>query len=366
MHRFLRKIYISLLTIITVIITMFATTYAWVGILSNSTFEKFELNIRANKLKNYNLLVSGDDENYFESIPSAVIKKQILNNMGIDCNYDPYTQSQLIDDKFMKNNYMEQVTTYIRSDNTLDDFKYMPYLNNGDTTLKKTNKYFKFDIYLKVIPTSGVIENENSININLVLNNIENTITGTKSVGTLLNANHFSYAPSDNYNVLNNIPRTFSIDSSNAARFSLSIYNPISVADKYTTDLLPNKTLIYQGGSYEPSYNDGIYNLGGILPEEDNFAIQELNSIYKVNIKMDDKYLNRKDLECKSENSMIWKSPELNDSQNYLGIQNGIQTKMKITVCFWFEGWDADCINFINKSNAILNLVFASDIDDEN
>ena len=51
------------------------------------------------------------------------------------------------------------------------------------------------------------------------------------------------------------------------------------------------------------------------------------------------------------------------EENEYLGVKNGTQTKMKITVYFWFEGWDADCISAIDQKSVSLNLKFTSDIE---
>ena len=63
---------------------------------------------------------------------------------------------------------------------------------------------------------------------------------------------------------------------------------------------------------------------------------------------------------------------ELNRNNNVLadtdlgfGIINGKRTEMKITVDFWFEGWDADCFEIINRSPVTLNLVFSTAKDEK-
>ena len=84
----LRKILISIFTILVVIITTFATTYAWVGILNASSIDQFKLNLKVNELNNYKLLISPTEDGEFtESVDEKgmlVIKKQILSNMGIN------------------------------------------------------------------------------------------------------------------------------------------------------------------------------------------------------------------------------------------------------------------------------------------
>ena len=43
---------------------------------------------------------------------------------------------------------------------------------------------------------------------------------------------------------------------------------------------------------------------------------------------------------------------------------DGVQTKMKISVYLWFEGWDADCLKAIVRRPVTLNLTFTSGTDD--
>ena len=69
--------------------------------------------------------------------------------------------------------------------------------------------------------------------------------------------------------------------------------------------------------------------------------------------------LNRGDLELTKENAL------LTDSNLGFGIINGQRTKVKITVDFWFEGWDADCFEIINRSPVTLNLVFSTAKDEK-
>ena len=355
MQKILNKIFISVLSCCTILVTVVTTTYAWVGITQNSSISSFDLNLKSEKANDYSLLISGDDIVYSNFIDSATIKKQILLNRGIACNYDSTTQAQMIEYLFAKNSNLDQATTYIKNDNSLDDFYTFSDLEKGDMTLIKTNNYFKFDIYLKIEPSIKYDINTNIVS-KLYLANISNSLKGTLCKGSLSNGNPFIANPSSQFGILNSIPNIFIIDSSYATRFSLSIYNPIPVFEQYNSQL-PHKTLIFQGGTQNPSLTNGIYSLGGILPEENNLAIQEMNLINHLDMEINDVY-RRNDLECIDYNKQIWNDKDNLD--NRFGIINGVQTKIKITVCFWYEGWDADCISFINKQISSLNLIFST------
>ena len=81
-----KKLYISVLTSILVLLTTVATTFAWVGVFANSTFEKFDFAIRSNDLKEYSIEISLDGVNFYDSINFDDIKEQLLLNKFNDTN----------------------------------------------------------------------------------------------------------------------------------------------------------------------------------------------------------------------------------------------------------------------------------------
>ena len=144
------------------------------------------------------------------------------------------------------------------------------------------------------------------------------------------------------------------IDSSYATRFALEIYSPKNTGEGF--DDTPIATKIYYNGSYLPTYDSSTktYSFGGILPEEYNIAYQEYKSIYRPgsDFVIPDEILNRGDLEINEQNSML-----LTEESGF-GINAGVSNVLKVTVYFWYEGWDADCFAAISGKSASLNLVF--------
>ena len=369
MQKATRKIIISLLTIVLVFTTMFATTFAWVGILTYSSTDYFNFNLKVEDLNNsYFLTISstGIPGSYGEEIPLDEIQKNIMNNLEID--YDTFidiNNPEAVNEFFKKKTHLKPVTTSIRENIFLDNFYEFENLTiPSKTRLVESKSYFKFDIYLSVDSKEG-IQNSTEINSNVALNEIVNSLQGTICSSQLYNGDLFQSLPSydrNKYPLLNDISTIFTIDSASSARFALQVFAPIDINSDYSTET-PYKLLIYQGGTSEPSYSNGIYSFGGILPEEYNFAVQQLNRMYNNHLKIENKYLNRNDLELIESNKLIWQAP--NDYSNgYLGVHNGIQTKMKISVYFWFEGWDADCVDAIDFKNVTLNLRFTADIEE--
>ena len=89
-----KKLYISVLTSILVLLTTVATTFAWIGVFANSTFEQFDIGIRVSNLDEYNIDISLDGINFSKDgiIEGVELQKQILLNWG-------YSESVLDNDE---------------------------------------------------------------------------------------------------------------------------------------------------------------------------------------------------------------------------------------------------------------------------
>jgi len=279
--------------------------------------------------------------------------------------------------------------------NNIDHFETMINIARGPIGNEKSEGYLVFDVYLTVNTMEGVDEDTTGINSNVVLDDIANTIIGkTKSYflhqGNTIRNNR--YAPSGfdwqlypAHSSLTSIiekdgvvqyidKREIQVNSSSAARFALEVYNPIKLTDTYTGEETPINTIVYQGGSALPTYDEvtDVYSMGGILPEEYNFALQEVNALYGRNLKIPNKTLNYessvRQLQGNHKDNIVFPAVNFEDidteNVNYLGVMNGIQTKQKIRVYFWFEGWDSDCIAAIARLRTTLNITFTADADD--
>jgi len=380
--------FISILTSVIVFVTMVATTFAWVGIFTYASTDKFMLNLKVQELDvNYFLTISATGQrNSFSSEANITdIERQILINQNKWTNdYINNLSNNQIEAAFRSNQNITPSTTTILDDNRLDQFKSVN-MSNHDYFSYYDSKvpYFKFDLYLSVDTKEGLQEST-FINSNVYLTELEKTLEGTISEYKFLNRNPFSNMPST-YGILKDLPdySPFKINSKNSARFALCLYEPISIDDSYNDSYLPVQTRIYQGGTQNPSVEGNeVYSLGGNLPEDSNTALQEL-----LVIRPDYKYTNnltykeiynqelqkaiergKDDLELIDVNSKLWTKPDIaqyNDNKyNYLGIKDGVQTKIKITVYFWFEGWDSDCISGIDQKPVSLNLTFTAGVDD--
>ena len=374
-----KKMLISILTSVIVFVTMVATTFAWVGIFTYANTDKFSLNLKVQELdSNYFLEISntGEKGSFSSEINPIDIKRQIVNNRYNNRYAD---EDDDIIEKVYSKIQLEPISTTINEDNEFDSFYSIEY-NAYQLFMNESYDYYKFDMYLSVNTKEGISDYTSpdpttGIRSNVLLSSIESTLEGTFTSGVLSNGNPFVDMPSEQlgneFDVLRTIPHRYKINSKNSVRFGLSLYEPILITDEYDGSEKPTITKIFEGGNELPSYDDTTesYDLGGCLPVDKNLAIYELltykPALYKGN---PDEFnyrqslaMSRGDLELKKENCYLWKSHE---HDSYLGCMDGYQTKMKITVHFWFEGWDADCLKLIEEMPVSLNLAFIAGIND--
>ena len=386
-----RKLYMSILAATLILLTSIATTFAWVGMLTSSSLGSFDINLKVEDFDNeYYLKISGTDSTNSDGFGDAVkkidVQKQIMDNMNI-----PFRNKNLDvnDDAAIDTYFTRTAAVRLRpttTDKYLQSFKQIGNLKDKDTGLydytseemdgKYSIGYYKFDIYLTV-KTDLEVTSSTEINANIFFKNIEDALIGGKCGGNLINGNVFKEKNvPDAYSLLPTLPDSgLNIDSANATRLAFAIYNPIKITDTYTNES-PSNIIIYQKGTKYPTYNSttGLYSFGGILPEEYNIAIKELEKMFDIdssNFQVPSEALERANLDGQhpeyedklmtKENYHIWHSPNVINGINYLGVKNNIWTKMKITVYFWYEGWDADCINFIDNKSVSISLKFATD-----
>ena len=367
-----KKMFISILTSVIVFVTMVATTFAWVGIFTYARTDSFQMNLKVQELdSNYFLTISssGKAGSFGNDVPTIEVERQVVNYI-YDNKYknESDTSISYIFDEIK----LSPVTTLVNGNNELSRFEKMNF-NSGQLNFIDGEKdVYKFDLYLSVNTKEGISSETTGIKANVFLTDLNDVLVGSLGTGRFNNSNPFNELPSNPINdLLKNIPDKFTVNSKNAARFALSMYEPISIDSSYDDSYHPVKTIIFEGGKETPSYDPSSdsYDLGGCLDHDQNTALQELKVVrpyYANSTVLYNKKLaavqERKDLEITEENSKIWdKQEHIND---YLGCMNGIQTKMKISVCFWFEGWDADCLNFIVRQPVTLNLSFTAGSDD--
>lgn len=379
-----KKLYISILTMIVVLITTVATTFAWVGVFANATFDLFEINIKSIDLEEYGIEISmTGNGGWTDNITGADVKKAILLNWGYseeDIDYNG------LDQLFATLN-MEQVTTKP----TVSGNKLVSIGNNfTDMRGTKTKKYYKFDIY---VSAKQYYDSGSGTPYNLDCWLEEGLITGTTKYKQM--KHEFVY-PQAWTNPLTNLPtgiRTVNggevltgaqVDSKSVARVGFEKY---AVVDKnhpeqYTESSTPVSSIIYSGDTYDyPTYNTltNVYEFGGILNDDINLAVGYYNSTewwydnggvksitcsgdLNAGQSLSSKVIDGSEIynirgvgKTTADKPFNSKNNHLIDSANPLE-QIGTQQMMKMTVYFWLEGWDADCFNVVGGSPMTLNV----------
>ena len=388
MKKYRKKFILMFISFSFIFMTCIATTFAWIGIFTYANTDKFDINLKTVDYKSeYFLTISstGKRDNYSDEVSIDDIKKQVLVNMGKDIS-KLNTQEAL---SYAYNDATSNInpsTTNVDENNSISNFKKISYdlfdakidyLSNRyiPGLVDTKTDYLCFDLYLTVDTKEG-ISSYSEINAPVFLTEFEDAIVGTIGSHMILDNNFIKFDYSTNPHteylpfvpLLKSIPinQRIKVNAANAVRIGFEVYEPIPIDDEYDDTNKIAANYIYYGGKLTPSINNDVYDLGGILPTEFNTAAQELMNIKSyLLVNVPESALNRKERELNYENSQIWEiADDLSSPNNYLGVHNGVQTKMRLRTYLWFEGWDADCLLGINEQNVIFNLAFTADHDE--
>ena len=363
-----KKLYISVLTSILVLLTTVATTFAWVGVFANSTFESFDVSIKGSFLGEYGVVISatGEEGTFSETIDALTVKKMILKNWG-------YSSEKIEDDEkaeaLFNSLNMHQCTTL-----PILDGNKIKKLGTFKTIEKMiTKNYFKFDIYVAPIQLYPGSTSDYLLDLYVSDNLITSTPRNYIPTHSVTFPNSFS-------NPLINLPDGITIinggsklknirhNPSKACRVAFEKYSVVDKGspEQYTSLDEPISTVIYSTDSYNyPIYdsNSTTYNFGGILPNDANFGILNYNQSDYIYAKNGIKYLSM-DEDIYSIRGVTGSHPDivLSSETNHLinptnaNEQISLEKMMKISISFWIEGWDADCINTLNQNLLTLSV----------
>ena len=383
MKKYFNKFTMSILMVGLSLLTMVATTYAWVGLLSNSTLDNFNINLRPTTEDDseYGIMMSlsGREGTFSDAIDEIELQKQLLINLGYDS--DDLTTEGKIRETFRKLSLNQcTVTRNPNSRNRFTDFKDIRPVYNEPNPL-----YFKFDLYIMLYRKNDDGSIDDSTNyLDVYLRNGENGLfQGTTGEFPVVNeikyptinqqvylggsttpsyilengANSFALGQS----VLGNVK----IDSSSACRIAFQKFPAVDAYDVYTVDnvVLPKELYIYQTGGYTPSYDPttGRYDFGGVLPSNYNFARMHFNSLYETKLpEVPQDVIDRGDV-LYVDDGEVNHIVDLNDHVT-------TEKMVKFTMYFWFEGWDADCFNAMDSKNVSIYITLSnvSPVDDDN
>lgn len=353
MQKQLTRLMLTSMLVLISIITLVASTFAWVGLYTHSTFQEFEVDLKVEELEEYGIEISLDGKNFSSGIDQDELKKQILVNLGYNKDIlDSYSKEKLRNE--FANVTFDQATV-IPSGNDL--------INFTDIRNRSTNKYIKFDFYLSAFkneigPSTGGSEYFMDAYLSGEL------FSGTKHEYKLPES--FTYPTNFINPAVNGISggttvgdNLVMVDSSSVVRCAFSKHKVVERGkpELYNSNLGTNDLIIYQGGTAMPTYDpvSKVYSFGGVLEKDKNVAIHDWNSTHEE--KRDNppqEILNRGDIEFKSSNLNQIISSQKEEEKV------GINTMIKITTYFWFEGWDADCFAVVDRSPVKLAITFSA------
>ena len=262
MRKYFNKLYLSIALVVLSLLTMVATTYAWVGLLTSTTFDEFTINLQKNdgEIEDYGLEFSltGELGSFKEKLDQTEIRKVLLHNAGVDIS--GYNDN-VINEMFRKFR-LEQCTTALSSTHTLGSFRNM---RNEVTT-----KYYWFDLYVSIFKIGAEDDGQSEKKLNLYLRKkilSASTPTNADGIYSMRLVNGITY-PSVNptgeqiLGRLGGIPlgatvsETVSINIANSCRVALEKYETANKGD-LSVYLQNNRTglFIYQNGdNYEGEF----------------------------------------------------------------------------------------------------------------
>ncbi len=383
MRKATRRIYFSILILLTSLIAMGATTFAWVGMIGNSLFEEFNINLMQvdSDDAEYGIQLSLDGTHFSDAIDPVLLKRQLLKNLGYNKNLVDSYNDDNVNLEFHRIN-LSQTTTF-RYENNENVLKEFFTIRGGQ--VNNSAKYFWFDLYLRLYKKDGSVDDgDNYLDVYLkqidgdngklgiidsdsystrVINKIyypssnpiDNKIlgvTGTGSNGLPLGINSLPL------NTL--IYGDVKVKTANSCRLAFEKYQTKAVGDTSWDYGSVKGLTIFRTGSQLPMYNQDTneYDFGGVLPKDYNFAYLYHKSLNNDDLEYLDnevdfqKVLNRGDVlyDERSETSHLITEDDK--------VTTGNMARFRIK--FWFEGWDANCFDVIDRKNVSINLAFSS------
>ncbi len=381
MRKYFNKLYLSIALVVLSLLTMVATTYAWVGLLTSTTFDEFTINLQeheSDEISEYTIKLSLDGVNFADSINPIELKRYLLHNIDPTGDYKNYTKKNQQGKYIVSDNVVERDYNKLRVDqctvqrseelNGTLSTRFEHFRNmKGETT----NNLLKFDLYLAIEKNvTGGEEDQSEKKLDLYLRgskplftaddsnngiysfNLFNSVQYPNAYGSYLGNPILGDAPSQihpNQTINGNVK----VDITTSCRMAIEKFKAMPKGDpsNLTYD---DEIFIYQTGSFYPTHDasTGVYDFGGVLPSEYNFARLYYNTIYKDNPigEVPDLVLRRGDTIYQDDGIV-----------NHIVNQGDEVTTAKMVclrIYFWYEGWDSNCFEIIDNKKITLNLEF--------
>ena len=355
-----RKIILTLSFFTLSLLTMVATTFAWVGITTTSTFDEFNIKLKVDDDHGdygVQLSLDGRPGTFTDSLDDVSVKRQLLKNLGYRVNQIDNSSDEAINVLFAQQK-LDQVTPQKNYGypNIFESNNVQPF-ENLDGNL--SNKFFWLDIYATMYITSSTADSDVPLSLFL-----RESILSSNDVGSSILVNDYTYPSTpcyvgDNAFSSNFLSKKLSgrvkVNPASAARVCVQSFKPVNLYDMSISEIIGYK--LYQYDDVMPTYDNlnDIYSFGGILPGDYNMSFQQYNLMHPgAELSgVPEWQINRGDITYK-------------DSGNVGQICNKdtdglfIGKMMKFRIYFWFEGWDSDCFEVIDNRNVNVNLSFSN------
>ena len=356
----LRKIIFSLSILAVSLLTMVATTFAWVGIVTNTTFDEFNIKLKVDDDRGdygVQLSLTGTPNSFSDSLDSVSVKRQLLKNLGYNKNVIDNASDNSVNATFAQQK-LDQVTLQKNSIHPeLFDSNELQYFENMNGQISR--KFLWLDVYVSMYVATTSASSDVPLSLFL-----RGSILSSDDVGTTTLLNDYTY-PTVPYSLGTSVFSSsflnkkfsgkVSVNPASSARVCVQSFEPVKLYTIANTNSLRYK--IYQYDDVMPTYDsyNNVYSFGGILPDEYNMSYQQYNMSHpgaELN-GVPEWQVNRGDITYKDSGNI----GQICD-KNTDGLTVG--KMMKIRVYFWFEGWDSDCFEVIDNRNVNINLSFSN------
>lgn len=355
-----RKIMITLSFLTLSLLTMVATTFAWVGITTNSIFDEFNIKLKVDDDHGdygVQLSLDGRPGTFTDSLDSVLVKRQLLKNLGYRSSQIDNSSDDAINVLFAQQK-LDQVTPQ-KNYGYPEIFKSSNVQPFEDLAGYLSNKFYWLDVYVTMYLTSSTADS----NVPLSLFLREN-ILSSDDVGSTILVNDYTYPSNPCFVQGNAFTPSFlnkklsgrvNVNPASAARICIQSFEPVDLYDMSVTE--PIRYKLYQYDDMMPNYDNlnNIYSFGGILPGDYNMAFQQYNMMHPgvELLEVPEWQINRGDITYKDSGD-IGQICDKDTDGLYIG------KMMKFRIYFWFEGWDSDCFEVIDNRNVNLNLSFSN------
>lgn len=351
-----KKLFLSCMTLVFLIITFASTTYAWFKINSSAAVEGFDFEIQGGM----GFVVSADGKNYKNSISSKEIKQLIIQGLDDELY-------QLIDGKLINQNTQQALSESQMDEVISERVLLMPLTSHDGIALTdlynasstgKSGRFVEFSIYFKC--ASDYLDD--GLVYDIYLNGEDQTDERT---GATIPATSITSAPTS---VSLKAPMTLGDGTMLSRGDKIQVYssNALRMSVQDTSSDSPKATIFELSdesdknlGSYATDYNKETDTSD--LSEEEKDILDRLYNAdknamftYYNNLRTSSK-LNKMKYE---EMPQTVKSLAEEATARVTTVKSGFEANL-LTFRFWLEGWDADCFDGLANSISV-KLSFTS------